>query len=196
MRIACWSGPRNISTAMMRAFGSRKDCAVTDEPLYAAYLHTTGKNHPVRDAVIASQSTDPSQVTREITGPIPGGRVHWYQKFMAHHLLPGWDGPLPSRQFSGMIDAKSWGGQVHQQHYWLVESERDPKNDPLVVWYDPSKFGDKMRRIRGDLPAPGPRQGAVAPAPRRGHLLRHRRHPPGRWQGDQGRTPGRQDRAI
>ena len=49
--------------------------------------------------------------------------------------LPGWDGPLPSRQFSGMIDAKSWGGQVHQQHYWLVESERDPKNDPLVVWY-------------------------------------------------------------
>ena len=68
MRIACWSGPRNIWTAMMRAFGSRKDCAVTDEPLYAAYLHTTGKNHPVRDAVIASQSTDPSQVTREITG--------------------------------------------------------------------------------------------------------------------------------
>ena len=49
--------------------------------------------------------------------------------------LPGWDGPLPSRQFSGMIDAKSWGGQMHQQHYWLVESERDPKNDPLVVWY-------------------------------------------------------------
>eukprot|EP01052_Picozoa_sp_SAG31_P028865 SAG31_NODE_2823_length_5038_cov_3.257340_2_plen_226_part_00 len=49
--------------------------------------------------------------------------------------LPGWDGALPSRQYSGMVDAKAWGGQMHQQHYWLVESERDPQADPLVVWY-------------------------------------------------------------
>ena len=53
-----WSGPRNISTAMMRAFGNRADCAVSDEPFYAAYLAATGLDHPMRDEVIASQPTD------------------------------------------------------------------------------------------------------------------------------------------
>ena len=48
--------------------------------------------------------------------------------------LPGWAGPLPSRQFSGMVNASEWSGQMHQQHYWLVESESDPANDPLLVW--------------------------------------------------------------
>ncbi len=58
VRIAMWSGPRNISTAMMRAFGARPDCAVTDEPFYAAYLVATGLSHPMRDEVIASQPTN------------------------------------------------------------------------------------------------------------------------------------------
>ena len=53
-----WSGPRNISTAMMRAFENRGDCAVSDEPFYAAYLAATGLVHPMREAVIASQPTD------------------------------------------------------------------------------------------------------------------------------------------
>ena len=58
VRIAMWSGPRNVSTAMMRAFGARADCAVSDEPFYAAYLAATGLDHPMRDEVIASQPTD------------------------------------------------------------------------------------------------------------------------------------------
>jgi len=89
VRIAMWSGPRNISTAMMRAFGQRADCAVTDEPFYAAYLAATGLDHPMRDAVIASQPTDWRVVAAALVGPSPGGRPVWYQKHMTHHMLPG-----------------------------------------------------------------------------------------------------------
>lgn len=93
MRIACWSGPRNVSTALMRSFGARSDCAVVDEPLYAAYLADTGKPHPGRDAVMASQPTDWRVVVNQLAGPIAGGRPHQYQKHMAHHLLPDRVGP-------------------------------------------------------------------------------------------------------
>lgn len=87
VRIAMWSGPRNISTAMMRAFGARADCAVTDEPFYAAYLTATGLIHPMRDEVIASQATDWRVVADTMTGPAPDGRAVWYQKHMTHHML-------------------------------------------------------------------------------------------------------------
>ena len=87
VRIAMWSGPRNISTAMMRAFGARADCAVTDEPLYAAYLVATGLVHPMRDEVIASQPADWRAVAAALTGPPPQGRKVWYQKHMTHHML-------------------------------------------------------------------------------------------------------------
>jgi hypothetical protein len=94
IRIAMWSGPRNISTAMLRSFGSRPDTAVSDEPLYAHYLKVTGVDHPGRDEVIAAHESDWRQVARALTGPVPGGRAIWYQKHMAHHLLPmigrGW----------------------------------------------------------------------------------------------------------
>ena len=83
-----WSGPRNISTAMMRAFGSRPDTAVTDEPLYAHYLKVTGVAHPGREDVLARHESDWRKVTDMLTGPVPGGRAIWYQKHMAHHLLP------------------------------------------------------------------------------------------------------------
>jgi hypothetical protein len=88
LRIAMWSGPRSISTAMMRAFGSRPDTTVCDEPLYAHYLRVTGVQHPGRDAVIASQENDWRKVTVSLTGPVPDSRAIWYQKHMAHHLLP------------------------------------------------------------------------------------------------------------
>jgi hypothetical protein len=88
VRIAMWSGPRNISTAMLRSFGSRPDTAVSDEPLYAHYLQATGVAHPGRDEIIAAHETDWRKVTGSLTGPIPGGRAIWYQKHMAHHLLP------------------------------------------------------------------------------------------------------------
>ena len=87
-RIAMWSGPRNISTAMMRSFGSRPDTAVTDEPLYAHYLKVTGVAHPGRDDVLAAHESDWRKVADQLTGPVPGGRAIWYQKHMAHHLLP------------------------------------------------------------------------------------------------------------
>jgi hypothetical protein len=94
IRIAMWSGPRNISTAMLRSFGSRPDTAVCDEPLYAHYLKVTGVDHPGRDEVIATHESDWRKVARGLTGPVPGGRAVWYQKHTAHHLLPmigrGW----------------------------------------------------------------------------------------------------------
>jgi hypothetical protein len=79
---------------MLRSFGSRPDTAVSDEPLYAHYLKVTGVDHPGRDEVIAAHESDWRRVARELTGPVPGGRAIWYQKHMAHHLLPmvgrGW----------------------------------------------------------------------------------------------------------
>jgi len=88
VRIAMWSGPRNISTAMMRSFGARTDCAVTDEPFYAAYLAGAGLFHPMRDEVVASQPSDPRTVAAALVGPPPHGRRVWYQKHMTHHMLP------------------------------------------------------------------------------------------------------------
>lgn len=87
LRIAMWSGPRNISTAMMRAWENRGDTAVTDEPLYAHYLFKTGVPHPGRDEVLAAQSTDWREIARTLTGPIPGGKAIWYQKHMTQHVL-------------------------------------------------------------------------------------------------------------
>jgi len=89
VRIAMWSGPRNISTAMLRAFENRPDTAVSDEPFYGAYLLATGLEHPMRDAVIAAQPGDWRDVVTGLTGPVPGGRAIWYQKHMTHHILDG-----------------------------------------------------------------------------------------------------------
>ena len=88
VRIAMWSGPRNISTAMMRAWGNRADTFVVDEPFYAFYLRATGKKHPYADEVIASGDTDWRRVIAQLTGPIPNGKPIFFQKQMAHHLLP------------------------------------------------------------------------------------------------------------
>ena len=88
VRIAMWSGPRNISTAMMRAWGNRPDTFVIDEPFYAYYLRATGKQHPGADEIIASSNTDWANVVAQLTGPIPKARRIFFQKQMAHHLLP------------------------------------------------------------------------------------------------------------
>ena len=88
MRIAMWSGPRNLSTAMMYAFAARGDCAVMDEPFYAAYLAATGLDHPMRDEILAAGETDPAKVADHLAGPIPGNARPWYQKHMAMHMLP------------------------------------------------------------------------------------------------------------
>ena len=104
LRLAMWSGPRNISTAMMRSWENRTDCEVIDEPFYACYLQATGIEHPMRNEVIASQSTDWDQVGDELLrsrAPI------FYQKHMTQHMLPGKD--------------LSWAS--HLQHCFLI---RDP----------------------------------------------------------------------
>ena len=89
IRIAMWSGPRNLSTAMMYSFCARTDCAVVDEPFYAAYLAETGLDHPMRAEILASQPADPAVVAASLTGSIPGERRVFYQKHMTHHMLPG-----------------------------------------------------------------------------------------------------------
>ena len=87
-RVAVWSGPRNISTAMMRSWGNRPDTFVCDEPFYAHYLLTHGEDHPVRDEIIAAQENDADKVIDWLTGPIPHGKSVFYQKLMTHHMLP------------------------------------------------------------------------------------------------------------
>ena len=82
-----WSGPRNISTAMMRAFENRADTCVSDEPFYAAFLAESGADHPMREDVLQSQPTDWRAVARVMTGPAPEPAAVWYQKHMCHHML-------------------------------------------------------------------------------------------------------------
>jgi hypothetical protein len=90
-KIAMWSGPRNLSTALMYSFGNRADFAVIDEPFYAHYLRETGLEHPMRNDVLASQPHDANQVIQSLTNPIS---QHFYQKHMCQHMLPsvprGW----------------------------------------------------------------------------------------------------------
>jgi len=91
VRIALWSGPRNISTAMMRSWGNRPDTFVCDEPFYAHYLHATGRQHPGAGEVIASGETDWRKVIEHLIGDVPEGKRVFYQKQMTHHLLPNID---------------------------------------------------------------------------------------------------------
>jgi hypothetical protein len=88
VRIAMWSGPRNLSTAMMRAWENRPDSVVVDEPLYAYYLSETGIDHPGRDVVLARHDSDWRRVAAALTSPLPDGISVCFQKHMAHHLLP------------------------------------------------------------------------------------------------------------
>ena len=95
-RVAMWSGPRNISTAMMRSFGARPRTVVVDEPLYAFYLDRTGLDHPGREAILGAQPRDWREVAASLAAPLPDGVELQYAKHMTHHLLPevelGWLG--------------------------------------------------------------------------------------------------------
>ena len=86
-RIAMWSGPRNISTAMMRSFGARADCVVSDEPFYGAYLKDSGEPQPMADQIIADMDCDWSSVADTMRGPAPENAAVWYQKHMPHHMI-------------------------------------------------------------------------------------------------------------
>lgn len=95
VRIAMWSGPRNISTTMMRSFSSRADCAVSDEPFYGAFLKASGADHPMAAEVIADMDCDWHGVAAAMRGAVPGGKAVWYQKHMPHHM----EGPVGIAQF-------------------------------------------------------------------------------------------------
>jgi hypothetical protein len=88
VRIAMWSGPRNISTAMMRAFENRADTMVVDEPFYACFLKETGIDHPGRDLILREQPDDWRTVANALNAPLPAGVSIFYQKHMCHHMLP------------------------------------------------------------------------------------------------------------
>ena len=87
MRIACWSGPRNISTALMRSWSSRNDSFVSDEPLYAYYLKEKQLKHPMYKEIIDHYPTNYEDIITSLTSEIPNAKEHWYQKHMAHHLI-------------------------------------------------------------------------------------------------------------
>jgi len=91
VRVAAWSGPRNISTAMMRAWENRPDTVVVDEPLYAEYLARTGLDHPGREDVLAAQPTSLDAAVAALHQPLPAGTTVHYAKHMAHHLDPNAD---------------------------------------------------------------------------------------------------------
>jgi len=101
LRIAMWSGPRNLSTAMMRSFGNRADTAVSDEPFYGAFLKTSGQPHPMAAEVIAAMECDWRSVMRALSGPAPEGKPVWYQKQMWHHMV----GPVGYEDFAGFTHA-------------------------------------------------------------------------------------------
>lgn len=82
-----WSGPRNLSTAMMYSFASRTDFSVMDEPFYAPYLAATGADHPMRENILAHHETDPAAVAEICAAPV--STPHFYMKHMSHHMLPG-----------------------------------------------------------------------------------------------------------
>ena len=97
VRIAMWSGPRNISTAMMRSFGARRDCAVLDEPFYGAFLQTTGEDHPLGRETIESMDCDWHSVLETQSGSAPNREPIWYQKHMPHHMV----GPVSIEDMPG-----------------------------------------------------------------------------------------------
>ena len=95
VHICMWSGPRNLSTAMMRSFSGRADTFVSDEPFYGAYLRKTGDPQPMAAEVMASMDCDWGSVANAMRGPAPDGSAVWYQKHMSHHM----EGPVSIADF-------------------------------------------------------------------------------------------------
>jgi len=148
MRIAMWSGPRNLTTAMTYAFGARPDFAVIDEPFYAAYLARTGLAHPMREEIIASQPKDPRQVIARLLGPVPRGKAHFYQKHMSQHMIPAiprdWIAEVtnvflirhPARvaaSFSAKYDSPTLADIGFPQQYELYQRLKEEGQRPAVV---------------------------------------------------------------
>jgi hypothetical protein len=151
VRIAVWSGPRNISTAMMRSFENRSDCTVVDEPFYAAYLAATGLDHPMREEVLASQPADWRKVAAGLAREAPTPVV--YEKHMTHHMLPGfgleWMGERrnaclirdPARVVASYVKSRAEVtladiGVVRQHELFEREADRLGEAPPVVEGAD------------------------------------------------------------
>ncbi|MCP3903408.1 MAG: sulfotransferase [Planctomycetes bacterium] len=146
IRIAMWSGPRNISTALMRAWDARPDTVVTDEPLYAPYLLATELDHPGRAEIIAHHETDWRAVVRRLAGSVPGGASVFYQKHMAHHLLPDMD--------IGWIDRVSNCFLVREPREMVASLSKVIPNPTLEQTGLPQQVAlfDRVRRTTGAVP--------------------------------------------
>lgn len=149
IRIAMWSGPRNISTAMMRSFGARGDCAVKDEPFYGAFLTATGEPHPMAAETIASMDCDWLSVLAAQSGEARGGAPIWYQKHMPHHMVgPFSIADMPDHRHAFLIRAPErvvasyraknelrepeMLGFAQMRCYFEYESERTVTAPPVV----------------------------------------------------------------
>ncbi len=161
IRIAMWSGPRNLSTAMMRSFSARPDTFVSDEPFYGAYLQATGDDQPMKDAVIADMDCDWAGVAAAMSGAPPEPRQIWYQKHMAHHMEgPLGIGDLPDHRHAFLIRAPervvaSYAakrvavrpehlGVARQRAYFDAEADRTGSAPPVIdsadILADPARM--------------------------------------------------------
>ena len=132
VRIAMWSGPRNISTAMMRSFGARGDCAVSDEPFYGAFLKATGEPHPMAAETIADMDCDWHSVLATQSGPVPGGKPVWYQKHMPHHMVGPVDiTDMPDHTHAFLIRAPE-RVVASYRNYFEREADRSGKAPPVI----------------------------------------------------------------
>ena len=84
--ICMWSGPRNLSTAMMRSFENRADTHVWDEPFFAPWLAATGTDHPGRVETLERHENDPNIVAAGCLKSPPNGQSYYFQKHMPHHM--------------------------------------------------------------------------------------------------------------
>ena len=87
LSVAMWSGPRNISTAMMRSFGSREDSFVSDEPMYGNFLLESRINHPLKEEIITSMETNREALHEYLSMYKPTNCKVWYQKQMTQHIF-------------------------------------------------------------------------------------------------------------
>lgn len=147
IRICGWSGPRNLSTALMRAWENRADCAVWDEPFYAAYLLETGHDHPGRDEVVSACEADRAKVAAACAGPAPDGSPLFYQKQMSHHMPDGAD--------------MSWTDGC--RHFFLIRDPADVAASYAAVREKPGAEELGFIRQRALYDEIADRQGAAPP---------------------------------
>lgn len=147
IRIAMWSGPRNLSTAMMRSFGARADTSCLDEPFYAAFLKITGIDHPLRDETLAVQESNPDTVAAQLLAGWPTEAAIQYQKHMTHHMVGG----VPT----------DW--MAHVRHAFLIRhpsrvlgsyaKKRQEVTLEDIGFIQQAKLFDRVRALTGTNPA-------------------------------------------